>query len=212
LWSSTCHFSLGKLLLKGTNFGDIGVLVEGMVLEVLLEYGFREGLTMRRENGFTLVELLLVVAVILIIVAIAIPSLIRARISANESSAVQSLRQIATAEVSYQASYSSVGYAPNLASLGGPAVGCTPGPFSACILDPGVSSGAKSGYQLFAAGFAIGATPINTQFVASAAPQVYNQTGSRRFCIATSDGSARMQVGPGAIAMDVPTCLAYPIM
>jgi type IV pilus assembly protein PilA len=167
---------------------------------------------MRRENGFSLMELLIVVAVILVLIALAVPNLMRARMLANETSAVQGLRQIATAEMSYHTTYSAVGFAPDLASLGGPAGGCSPSPATACVLDTVVSSGSKSGYQLFAAGFAPAGAESNTEFVASAAPSAFNRTGTRRFCIATSEGSVRVQIAPGTLAKDVPTCLAYPLM
>lgn len=168
---------------------------------------------MDRAKGFSLIELLIVVAVILVIAAIAIPNLLRARIAANESSAVSTIRQISTAEVSYQSTYPAVGYAADLPSLGGP-VGCSPTPAHACILDSAVSTGSKSGYQLFAAGFASAGSPTNTQFVASSAPQVFNTTGVRSFCAATDDGTIRAQQGVtgGTPAPDLPTCLAYPQM
>src|SRR5438094_8975810 len=73
---------------------------------------------MPKQKRFSLIELLIVVAIILIIAAIAIPNLLRARIAANEASAVSSLRTINTAEVTYSTTYPTVGYAATLAALG----------------------------------------------------------------------------------------------
>ena len=79
---------------------------------------------MARQKGFTLIELLIVVAIILIIAAIAIPNLLRARMAANESSAVGSTRTINTAEVTYNSTFPTVGFTSILANLGGTASPC----------------------------------------------------------------------------------------
>ena len=78
---------------------------------------------MKKIKGFSLIELLIVVAIILIIAAIAIPNLLRARMAANESSAVASIRTITTGEVTYQTAYPTVGFASALAESGR-RVGC----------------------------------------------------------------------------------------
>jgi len=163
-----------------------------------------------RARGFSLIELLIVVAIILIIAAIAIPSLLRARIAADEASAVASLRKMATAEVVYNATYPLIGYAPDLPSLGGAATACIPSPTGACILDSVLGSGTKSGYTFGALGFS-SAGP-NSSFVVGAVPQSYNQTGVRDFCIVT-DGVLRINPGSaGAVTPpDVPTCAAFAI-
>lgn len=166
---------------------------------------------MRSSRGFSLIELLIVVAIILIIAAMAIPNLLRARIAANESSAANSVRKIATAEVVYATAYPTQGYAPALSNLGGPASGCTPSQTTACVLDQVLSSGAKSGYNFVAVGSASGSS-INTVFVAGSSPQVYNSTGVRNFCVVT-DGVLRVLIPTSLTppANTVATCTAYPI-
>ena len=97
---------------------------------------------MRKQKGFSLIELLIVVAIILIIAAIAIPSLVHARMSANEASAATSVRTINTAQVTYQSIYPTMGYANSIAALGPPAsTGCpASGPVAAnaCLIDFGL--------------------------------------------------------------------------
>ena len=80
----------------------------------------------RNSKGFSLIELLIVVAIILIIAAIAIPDLLKSRVAANQASAVGSLRTINTSEVTYSSTYTS-GYSPTLVSLDGPAGGNSAG-------------------------------------------------------------------------------------
>jgi type IV pilus assembly protein PilA len=94
---------------------------------------------MRKQKGFSLIELLIVVAIILIIAAIAIPNLMRARIAANESAGASTVRTLNTAEVTYSTTYQSFGYAPTLTPLGPNGVDCTVPSLvtatSACLID-----------------------------------------------------------------------------
>jgi prepilin-type N-terminal cleavage/methylation domain-containing protein len=166
---------------------------------------------MTKAKGFSLIELLIVVAIILIIAAIAIPNFLRARISANEASAANSIRKISTAEFTYTSAYPTVGYAPSIAELGGPPTGCTPSQTTACILDSVLTSGNKSGYSFVAPGFAQGGGTLKTSFVAGSAPASFGVTGVRNFC-SISDGVLR-SLNPSSAtppASAVAACSAYP--
>ncbi|HVP52013.1 MAG TPA: prepilin-type N-terminal cleavage/methylation domain-containing protein [Terriglobales bacterium] len=133
---------------------------------------------MARAKGFSLVELLIVVAIILIIAAIAIPSLLRSRIAANEASAVGSLRIINTAEITYNTTYgATVGFA-NLSALGPYASGGSPSSAAAGLLDANLAAGAKSGYTFTVV--ALGTN--NSTYESTAAPQSPGTSGRRYFC------------------------------
>jgi len=135
------------------------------------------------KKGFSLIELLIVVAIILIIAAIAIPNLLRSRIAANEASAVGSLRTLNTAEITYNTTYPSNGFACSLATLGPPASGTSASSTTAGLIDSNLSSGVKSGYD-----FAVltsncnPANGINTTYDYGAQPVSPGVTGQRYFC------------------------------
>lgn len=133
---------------------------------------------MKRQDGFSLIELLIVVAIILVISAIAVPTYLRSRMQANEASAVASLRLINTAAIDYAATYSQVGYPTTLASLGGTAP-CSMSSTSACMLDETVAQGTKAGYTFVL--ISDGNTP-SVGYSVNATPTVLGKTGQRMFC------------------------------
>jgi len=172
---------------------------------------------MRKQKGFSLIELLIVVAIILIIAAIAIPSLVGAKIAANEAAAASSIRTINTAQVAYESTYAAIGYSNSLAALGPPAsTGCpATGPVSAnaCLIDfglanAGAATAAKTGYY-FGVGVPAGGPP-NSGYTVGGAPAAFSRSGVRGFC-SNEDGVIRVASSWNAApATANATCLNAP--
>jgi type IV pilus assembly protein PilA len=140
----------------------------------------------RREAGFTLMELLIVISIMLILMLIAIPNFAGMKMQANETSAIQSLRAIYQSQIQYQTNYPANGFASSLVMLGGDPKSGQPTPQSAQLLQGDLASGQKSGYT-----FAIVNTTkvtVNNQdqytgYEVTAVPQAVGKTGHRGFCI-----------------------------
>jgi len=129
-------------------------------------------------QGFSLIELLIVVAVILIIAAIAIPNFVKSKMRANEAAAVQNLRNITTAEVIYSTTYA-IGFSPDLPSLGGNGTNVTQ--TSAELIDEVLASSQKSGYQFAYVVLTTDSQGNVTSYSLNADPLVPNYTGMRHF-------------------------------
>ena len=167
----------------------------------LMKSQYEGKIEMRKQKGFSLIELLIVVAIILIIAAIAIPNLMRAKMAANDSSAAAGERTIVTGEIAYAAAFPTLGYPATLVTLGGALnVACVPSQLTACLIDANLANdgtpagSGKSGYHFAAAGQ--GAAPATT-FLTTAAP-IGATTGSKSYC-AMEDGVVRTDA-PGTIA------------
>jgi type IV pilus assembly protein PilA len=157
---------------------------------------------MHRAKGFSLIELLIVVAIILIIAAIAVPNLLRAKISANETSAAGSMRAISTSELTYNLAYPTIGYT-DLPTLGGP-VNCAPSSTTACMVDSTLSTGTKSGYSFVATPSASNGSP-NDQFLITGVPVTLNVTGEKGFC--TIEDHVIFFINPAGPPATRATCL-----
>jgi type IV pilus assembly protein PilA len=145
------------------------VLIEKKI-EGDMSSGYQPAKVLRgRTGGFSLIELLVVVAIILIIAAIAIPNLIKAKASANEAATVSSIHAINTAEITYQTANPTIGFSALLSDLG---------PGGGGYLDSVLANGTKSGYQYTYT--AIGTAPC-LQYSLTADPLTRGVTGNRSF-------------------------------
>jgi type IV pilus assembly protein PilA len=149
-----------------------------------------------RQAGFSLIELLIVVAIILIIAAIAIPSLLKARIAANESSAVTSVHSVITGELVYATIYQTIGSSALLSDLGpGPGPTCPGTAVASCIIDVSVSGGFKSGYNFTYVQDA--STVPSPGYTINADPSTRGVSGQRSYY---ADQSNVTRVNPTAVA------------
>jgi prepilin-type N-terminal cleavage/methylation domain-containing protein len=158
----------------------------------------------KKQKGFSLIELLIVVAIILIIAAIAIPNLLRSRMAANEASAVGSVRTINTAAISYSSTYGN-GFPTTLTEIGGASTVTQASCDHALLIDSvlgGAQPSTKSGFTF---NISPGATAVTTKptgcavagtsdgYGVSAVPVTVGTTGQRSFC---SDGSGVIRYDP----------------
>lgn len=159
----------------------------------------------RNQKGFSLIELLIVVAIILIIAAIAIPNLLRSKMSANEASAVGSVRLLINCSVSYVTGHPDKGYPVDAAGLG-PVTGGGDGCIDSVLTAAAMGGAPKSGYNFDL----VGGTPIggvNTGFVLDGYPAVCGRTGVRAYW---ADESGVIRFVNDASCGDIRAGITYP--
>ena len=171
-----------------------------------------------RNKGFSLIELLIVVAIILVICAIAIPQLLNSRMAANGAAAAETIRTVTTASMAYSSTWQN-GYPPSLASLGGPAGSLSPTCDQALLLDPIITPGAqqKSGYAFaYTATGSIGTAPLGcsmaggTGYLVTATPIQFKYTGIDSYC-SDEPGTIHYDTS-GTTAASAAACEALPTL
>jgi type IV pilus assembly protein PilA len=156
--------------------------------------------TVSLANGFTLMELLIVIAIILILMLMAIPTIGVMKIHANEVSAINSVQAIIKAQIQYETSYPANGYACSLSALGGDPGSGAPTPTSAQLIQADLASGYKSGYVFNITNCSkvtVGGTDRITGFEVTAVPEAVGKTGNRGFCSDQNGGSPKYDSAGG---------------
>jgi len=147
--------------------------VNRMLPDLSLRRAQRRGFSHRaRQRGFSLIELLIVIAIILIILSIALPQMSKSRMHAQEMAAIKTIDTINTAEIQYQSQFGK--FATAIAQLGPPPSGGAEGPEAAGLVSATLASGSSSGYN-----FTITQTPAG--YAVSAMPKAFGSTGRRTF-------------------------------
>jgi type IV pilus assembly protein PilA len=153
-------------------------------MKITTRTSFLDSRTSSLDSGFTLIELLIVMSIMLIIMAFAVPSMLKLKKNADESSAIQSVKTIAASEASYN--NGSNGYACPLSSLGGDSKVGSPTATAAQLIDPALAaSGQKAGYTFAVtcgSKVTIANQDVYNSFTVTAVPQTVGKTGDRGFC------------------------------
>lgn len=143
------------------------------------------------ELGFTLIELLIVMSIMLIIMAFAVPQMLKVKKTADEDSAIQTMRTIGSAEASFNSAYPGTGYACPLAALGGAPSSGPPSATAAQLIDPALAAtGQKSGYTFTVtcgSKVTVNNQDMYTSYTLTAVPQTVGKTGDRGYCSDEND-------------------------
>ncbi len=149
------------------------------------------------DSGFTLIELLIVMSIMLILMALAVPQMLKLKKHANELSASQTIRTIGQAEISYNSSYPSNGFACPLSVLGGDPKSGAPTPQASQLIDPTLAStGQKAGYTFAVTcgtKVTINNQDVYTSYEVTGVPQAVGKTGDNGYC---SDENNIVKVDP----------------